>query len=303
MASAAGGARADRCVRRRAGAGPRAGDRHLPLRLDPGLRTVALDARQAGAARGRGDRRRRGAQRAVLLVLPAVHRRGQPGPVSPLPVVFDLRGIAFAAWTLVAFAIGALAGMLIRRVVPAIVATLAAYAGLALAAGVFLRQHYLTPLVTSNLNVPGSAWITSQWWTKGGTFAFGGRPPDRLLQFCPPSASAPDSGRTRQAVAGNPRAVPRPARLHAVDQVPAGQPVLAIPVDRGRLAARAVGTAHRRDGLAGPPPRGLRSHRPLCQRRGLCHVSRQNRQPAGGWVAVLYRLFGEHVTRETSWNT
>ena len=40
--------------------------------------------------------------------------------------VFDLRGVAFAAWTLAAFAIGGLAGMLIRRVVPAIVATLAA---------------------------------------------------------------------------------------------------------------------------------------------------------------------------------
>src|SRR3984957_16398117 len=39
--------------------------------------------------------------------------------------LFDLRGVAFAGWTLTAFAIGALAGMLIRRVVPAIVATLA----------------------------------------------------------------------------------------------------------------------------------------------------------------------------------
>lgn len=106
--------------------------------------------------------------------------------------LFDLRGVAFAAWTLTAFAIGGLAGMLIRRVVPAIVATLAAYAGLALAAGGFLRQHYLTPLVTSNLNVPASAWITSQWWTKGGKFAFAGQPPLNLLQqFCPPSAVGP----------------------------------------------------------------------------------------------------------------
>jgi ABC-2 family transporter protein len=99
--------------------------------------------------------------------------------------LFDLRGVAFAAWTLAAFAIGALAGMLIRRVVPAIVATLAAYAGLAFAVGLFLRQHYLTPLVTTKLNVPGSAWITSQWWTKGGKFAFAGRPPINLLmQLC-----------------------------------------------------------------------------------------------------------------------
>jgi len=106
--------------------------------------------------------------------------------VSPLvPGLFDLRGVAFAAWTLAAFAIGGLAGMLIRRVVPAIVATLAAYTGLALAAGNFLRQHYLTPLLTSNPNVPGTAWIISQWWTKDGRFAFAGNLPLNLLnQFC-----------------------------------------------------------------------------------------------------------------------
>jgi ABC-type transport system involved in multi-copper enzyme maturation permease subunit len=83
--------------------------------------------------------------------------------------LFDLGRATFATWTLAAFSIGALAGMLIRRVVPAIVATLAVYAGLAFAAGGFLRQHYLTPLVTSNLHVPESAWILGQWWTKGGT--------------------------------------------------------------------------------------------------------------------------------------
>jgi len=95
---------------------------------------------------------------------------GNQTPQTPLfPGLFGLRGVAFAAWTLAAFAIGALAGMLIRRVVPAIAATLAAYAGLAFATGLFLRQHYLTPLLTSNSNPPGSAWIISQQWqTKGG---------------------------------------------------------------------------------------------------------------------------------------
>ncbi len=59
--------------------------------------------------------------------------------------------------------------MLIRRVVPAIVAALAAYIGLALATALYLRQHYLTQLVTSKLNVPGSAWIISQqWFTQRG---------------------------------------------------------------------------------------------------------------------------------------
>jgi hypothetical protein len=95
---------------------------------------------------------------------------GNPTPQTPFsPGLFGLRGPAFAAWTLAAFAIGALAGMLTRRVVPAIAATLAAYAGLAVATGLYLRQHYLTPLLTSNPNLPGSAWVISQQWqTKSG---------------------------------------------------------------------------------------------------------------------------------------
>jgi len=86
--------------------------------------------------------------------------------------VFDLLGFAFAAWALAAFAIGALAGMLIRRAVPAIAATLAVYAGLAFTTGLWLREHYITPLVTRSPNLPGSAWAVSGWYTKGGTFAF-----------------------------------------------------------------------------------------------------------------------------------
>ena len=85
------------------------------------------------------------------------------------PGLFDLRGVGFAAWTLAAFAIGAFAGTLLRRVVPAMAATLAVYAGLAFAAALYLRQHYLTPLLTSNPNPPGSAWIIGQqWYTRGG---------------------------------------------------------------------------------------------------------------------------------------
>ncbi len=89
--------------------------------------------------------------------------------VSPLaPGLFDLSGAGFAAWTLAAFAIGGLSGVLLRRVVPAIVATLTTYAGLACAAGLYLRQHYLAPLVTINPSSwvsPGSAWLISQQWT------------------------------------------------------------------------------------------------------------------------------------------
>jgi hypothetical protein len=105
------------------------------------------------------------------------------------PTVFTLRGVTFAAWTMAAFAIGALAGMLIRRVVRAIAATLAVYAGLALAAGLYLRERYLAPLVTSHQNLPATAWIISQWWTKDGRFAFAPWPPDSLARrICPVSA-------------------------------------------------------------------------------------------------------------------
>ena len=165
--------------------------------------------------------------------------------------MFDLGGVAFAAWTLAAFTIGVLAGMLIRRVVPAIAATLAVYAGLALTTALYLRQHYMTPLLTSKLNLPGSAWIVSQWYTKGGRFAF---PAHGGSQSTAPSRGSAPTHWELQYLA---RAVPHPARLYAMGQLSAWQSVLALPVDRGRLAARAVSAAHRRDRLAGPPPRDL----------------------------------------------
>jgi hypothetical protein len=108
--------------------------------------------------------------------------------------VFDLLGIAFPAWTLAAFAIGALAGMLIRRVVPAIAATLVVYAGLAFATAVYLRQHYLAPLLTSKPNLPGSAWVVNEWFTKGGKYALPARGPrlvSTLRDLCPAMNTSP----------------------------------------------------------------------------------------------------------------
>ncbi|HEX6522028.1 MAG TPA: ABC transporter permease subunit [Streptosporangiaceae bacterium] len=122
---------------------------------------------------------------------------------SPFANAFSLREVTFPAWTLAAFAIDALAGMLIRRVVPAIVATLAAYAGLAFAAAAFLRQHYMTPLATTSNFNPGTstAWVISQWFTKDGRFAFAGKPPTSLInQFCsslPPEKAAGPDGLTQ----------------------------------------------------------------------------------------------------------
>ena len=190
---------------------------------------------------------------------------------TPLgPPLFDLRGVSFAAWTLAAFAIGALAGVLIRRVVPAIAATLAVYAGLALAAGGFLRQHYLTPLVTSKAE-PARFRVDHQPAVDEG------RPAGQPVRARPgPSQGHQHRGRERRgSEVLQHGAVPRPARVHAVDHLSAGQPVLAVPVDRGWLAARAVGVAHRRDRLACPPPRGLNA-------MSRARVGRKERERDGG---------------------
>jgi hypothetical protein len=56
--------------------------------------------------------------------------------------VFDTHGIAFAAWTLTAFTIGAFTGMLIRRILPAMAVTLGLYLGIALLTWVYLRPRY-----------------------------------------------------------------------------------------------------------------------------------------------------------------
>jgi hypothetical protein len=123
---------------------------------------------------------------------------------SPLVTVFSLREVTFPAWTLAIFAVSALAGMLIRRVVPAIVAALAVYAGLAIAAAALLREHYLTPLVATSQNLPGTAWLLGQTWTKGGRFAFSGNPPVNLInQFCN-FAQSPGGKGGGSASAGNP---------------------------------------------------------------------------------------------------
>ena len=122
---------------------------------------------------------------------------GLPRTSPFAPGMFDLRGVGFPAWTLAAFAIGVLAGMLIRRVVPAIATTLVVYTGLAFAAAGFLREHYLAPLLTSNpnVNLPSNAWIVSTWWTRDGRVAFGDYPPASILnQFCPPTSSVKGGG-------------------------------------------------------------------------------------------------------------
>jgi hypothetical protein len=91
------------------------------------------------------------------------------GDSPPLtPTIFDLRGVALPGWTLAAFAIGALAGVLIRRVTPAMFATLAVWVGLAFLTGAYLRPHYRAPLVTTNPSIASPALVINQGLFRGG---------------------------------------------------------------------------------------------------------------------------------------
>jgi ABC-type transport system involved in multi-copper enzyme maturation permease subunit len=90
--------------------------------------------------------------------------------------VFASSGIVFPAFALVSFAIGAFLGMLFRRVIPALAATLGVYLAVRLAAwGV--RKYYPVAVVTGNSKifgtfstpgVPGYPWILSTWVTGPG---------------------------------------------------------------------------------------------------------------------------------------
>jgi hypothetical protein len=112
--------------------------------------------------------------------------------------VFDTSGIVFPAFTLVAFAIGAFLGMLFRRVIPALAATLGVYLAVRLGAWA-LRGQYPVTVVTSNSKIfsqfhtpslPGFPWILSTWVTGPG-----GKPASQSVATQilngPPGASVP----------------------------------------------------------------------------------------------------------------
>jgi hypothetical protein len=79
---------------------------------------------------------------------------------------FPTTGVAVIGWTLLGLSAGVLAGLLWRRVVPAVATSFAAWFGLAYLASV-LRPHLLTPL-TSAGQPPARSLDIAEHWTKGG---------------------------------------------------------------------------------------------------------------------------------------
>jgi hypothetical protein len=76
---------------------------------------------------------------------------------------FDTYGLVPVGWSLLAFAIGVLAGVLLRRVVPAMAATLGTYLAIRLPVEYLIRPHYL-PAVTLWGTPPGYSLPPGDWW-------------------------------------------------------------------------------------------------------------------------------------------
>jgi hypothetical protein len=79
---------------------------------------------------------------------------------------FPTTGVAVVGWTLLGLAIGVLAGLLWRRVVPAVATSVAAWFGVAYLVSV-LRPHLLTPLTIKG-EVPIGGLEISEHWMRGG---------------------------------------------------------------------------------------------------------------------------------------
>ena len=83
-------------------------------------------------------------------------------------LVFPASGVAGAGWALAGFALGVLAGMIWRRVLPALASGLIAWFGLAFLTATVLRPRYRSPLTTTSFELAPADVPLDQWWTKGG---------------------------------------------------------------------------------------------------------------------------------------
>jgi hypothetical protein len=118
------------------------------------------------------------------------------GQVSEmLPLGFALLGVAFAAWTLLAYSVAAFLGTLFRRTVPAMAVTLVVYIAVAMATATALRPHYAAPVTVRGWN-NGAVWVISQWVKAPDGQVLSQPAVNNLAQHLPPSvqnSSNPDA--------------------------------------------------------------------------------------------------------------
>jgi hypothetical protein len=94
------------------------------------------------------------------------------------PPFFDQRGIVAIGYAAFAVALGVTLGLLIRRTLPAMATTLAAFVAVKLAVILWLRPHLMAPLHRISALDPGTMGLRS---TNGGSFSF--LPPSPHLPY------------------------------------------------------------------------------------------------------------------------
>jgi hypothetical protein len=82
---------------------------------------------------------------------------------------FEVEGVVFAARTLFAFMLGVLAGVVLRRAVPALAVTLAGWLAITWPTVAFLRPHFQAPITVAataggRLADWGTVWTLGDWW-------------------------------------------------------------------------------------------------------------------------------------------
>jgi hypothetical protein len=94
----------------------------------------------------------------------------QAGVTGRFPMqLFGTMGTDFAAWTLFSFAVAAFAGVLLRRTVPAMAASIVVLTTTDVVTMMALRQHYATPIVVTGTEPAGIGnWVVGNWFTTTG---------------------------------------------------------------------------------------------------------------------------------------
>jgi hypothetical protein len=91
----------------------------------------------------------------------------QSGVTGKFPMqLFGTMGTDFAAWTLFSFTLTAFAGVLLRRTVPAMAASLVVLTTADVFTMMALRQHYMSPLIVTGTEPAGTGnWVVGNWFT------------------------------------------------------------------------------------------------------------------------------------------
>jgi hypothetical protein len=127
------------------------------------------------------------------------------------PGVFDLQGVVPVAYTLFAVALGAALGAVLRRTVPAMAATLAAFVGVRAVVVLLARPHFLpTRTISYPTIAPAPSSTDADWVVRSqivdahGTVVGDGHglelSPERLAAWCPSLPATPDQLPDRSAV-------------------------------------------------------------------------------------------------------